>query len=87
MTRTNVEIDTELWREMRAESVREDNTVDEQLTEVLRDRYERDAVESQTIKPMLRRLNELGVIDVDVDDIDIEWEGVDIARDGGDYSQ
>lgn len=40
VVQTSVEVDADLWRQMKAEAIREGRTVHEQLEIVLRDRYE-----------------------------------------------
>lgn len=38
--KTNIEVDADLWRAMKAEGVRKGRNVDEQLNAVLGDRYD-----------------------------------------------
>ena len=40
----------------------------------------RDEMEDHAIRPLIDRLNELGKLDVETDDCEIQWFGIDVAR-------
>lgn len=42
----------------------------------------RDEMEEQAILPLIDRLNDLDELDVEPDDCEIQWYGIDVARGG-----
>ena len=42
----------------------------------------RDEMEDEAIRPLIDRLNDLDELDVEADDCEIQWYGIDVARGG-----